>query len=101
MPGANGEPDNTHGTASPQLGLPLWAQRLSRSAASLRGSRGPDSPGEGLRQAVELADLGWRQILNRLRAQHPNLTPDQLDEVAYRNVETWKSQRDRLRFHSD
>lgn len=101
MPGANSESVKLQGTVSLRRELPLWAQRLNRTAADLRGSRGPGSPAEGLRQAVELADLGWRQILSRLRAQHPDLTPDQLDEVAYRNVEAWKSQRDRLRFRSD
>jgi hypothetical protein len=78
--------------------LPLWAQRLSRTVESLRSAPTPSSPEEGLRQAVLLADLGWRQILSRLRAEHPDWSDREIEDCAYRELENWKRFRDRLTF---
>lgn len=78
--------------------LPLWALRLDRTVSSLRHVQYPASPEEGLQQALTLAELGWRQIINNLRQSHPTASERELSDRAYQMVSDWHRIRDRLTF---
>ncbi len=83
---------------------PLWAQRLRQSVEDLRKGPRPGSPEEGLRQTIELADIGLQQILSRLCMQFPDLSLSQIEDRAYTELEQWRQIRNRLTFrraHAD
>ncbi|MGH7229673.1 MAG: hypothetical protein ACREIH_10745 [Nitrospiraceae bacterium] len=82
----------------PARKLPLWAQRLDRTMTDLRHVRYPATPEEGLQQALALADLGWRQILDCLRRSNPVVPDQELTDRAYQMVSDWQRIRNNLIF---
>lgn len=78
--------------------LPMWAQRLGRSSYSSEPSHWPLTPEEGLRQSLALSDLGHRQLMERTRLEHPNLSAEAVQEITYRQICSWQQLRASLRF---
>jgi hypothetical protein len=77
---------------------PLWLRHLDRVRRELHETVWPASPDEGLRQTLALADLGWRQVFDRLRRRHPHASDHELQARAYRDLCRWQRVRDRLKF---
>jgi hypothetical protein len=79
--------------------LPLWAQRLGHSGGHLLESPSwPSTPEEGLRQSLALSDLGHRQLIERTRLEHPNMSTEAVHEIIYRQICAWQQLRSTLRF---
>jgi hypothetical protein len=77
--------------------LPLWAHRLRRSSPFSDQLRWPASPVEGLRQSIQLSDLGHRQLIASTRLQHPDASTDSVIKLAYDTLATWEQTRSSLR----
>ena len=78
--------------------LPLWAERLHRTIPNFSSTIRLSTPEAGLQQAIQLAEWGWQQILQRLKTQNPHLSQQALDRQAYHQLGEWKCIRDRLTY---